>query len=184
MNYYFPRNQAWNESDPREGRKLAASQTFMFGDADSVEKAPVKPYAGEHGHSGTDTSAARAKGLSSKSQSTVLRLLTEAKQEGMTVAEIRTATEMHHGTASGALTELHKGGLIARLSAKRDRCKVYVMPHCVGSRESEAPKGTKAGLAARVLSAEISDDGSVRYDNENFRSAADLLSALREGFAG
>jgi DNA-binding transcriptional ArsR family regulator len=182
MNYYFPRNPAWNKSDPREGKRLSASQTSMFDDADSVEKAPVKPYAGEHGHSGTDTSHARAKSLSSKNQSTVMRLLKEAKQDGMTVAEIREATDMHHGTASGSLTELHKGGLISRLAEKRGRCKVYVMPCHVGFRDSEAPKGTKSGLAARVLSAEISDDGSVRYNNEDFHSAADLLSALTEGF--
>ena len=43
----------------------------------------------------------------------------------------------HHGTISGAVSNLHKKGLIARLAEKRGKNKIYVMPHNVDGRETE-----------------------------------------------
>jgi len=42
-----------------------------------------------------------------------------------------------HGSASGALTRLHADGVIARLTEKRARCSVYVLPAYLGGREHE-----------------------------------------------
>jgi hypothetical protein len=49
---------------------------------------------------------------------------------------------MHHGQASGALSVLHKEGRIARLTERRNRCAVYVLPEYVQGRET-SPHGGK-----------------------------------------
>lgn len=56
----------------------------------------------------------------------------------MTVKELRATLEVHHGSASGALSNLHKSGDIARLAQMRDRNKVYVLGRYVAGRETEA----------------------------------------------
>lgn len=62
---------------------------------------------------------------------------------GWTVAEVRHAIpDEHHGTISGALSNLHQKGLVARLKERRSRCQVYVVPEFVGDRET-APHGRK-----------------------------------------
>lgn len=101
---------------------------------------PVKSYAGTSGWSGSETSRDRAldqdaSGITAASQWAVLRLVSEAGVTGVTVAEIRQPhTDMHHGMASGALTNLHKGGHITRLTDKRGKCQVYVLPEHVNGR--------------------------------------------------
>lgn len=58
--------------------------------------------------------------------------------EGITVAELRAiATEHHHGTLSGALSNLHRDGDLAMLTLKRNRCHVYVTPPNVAGRETK-----------------------------------------------
>lgn len=47
-------------------------------------------------------------------------------------------TQAHHGDISGALALLHRGLKIARLSEKRDGCKVYVHPDYIDGRQCEA----------------------------------------------
>jgi hypothetical protein len=56
----------------------------------------------------------------------------------------------HHGQASGALSDLHKAGLIARLVERRNRCSVYVLPEHVGGRATAA-HGRNKPAAATVL---------------------------------
>lgn len=94
---------------------------------------PFKTYAGTSGWSGTDTSAERVEredsdGTTTKRQREVYRLILQTGAKGMTVKELREETGMHHGQASSALTNLHRGGMLCRLTEKRDRCKVYVTP--------------------------------------------------------
>lgn len=43
-------------------------------------------------------------------------------------------TDLHHGQASSVLSVLHKEGRLARLTEKRERCAVYVLPEYVGDR--------------------------------------------------
>ena len=170
------------KGDPREGHAQAA-QGSMFGDPDSIEKAPATPYAGGHGHSGTDTSKARADRGLGKSQAAVANVVHNARGRGATVAELRgMLSSMHHGTISGALTELHKVGVLSRLVEKRGRCHVYVIPEYINGRDTEKPKGTKAGLAARVMSAQPSGEGLIRLDGIDYYLAEDLLDALMEGY--
>lgn len=103
---------------------------------------PALPYAWSSGHSGTDTSRARAdladtSGTTTVRQALVLRLAYSTEDRGITVKELREYTGWHHGTASGLLSNLHLKGHLARLSDTRDRCKVYVLPDQVQSREAE-----------------------------------------------
>lgn len=103
---------------------------------------PVLPYAGTSGWSGSDTSKGRAieadtTGVTGRRQLAVLSYLGGCGAYGATWQELARVLDMHHGTASGTLSGLHKGGRIARLADKRNRCKIYVLPECVNGRETE-----------------------------------------------
>jgi hypothetical protein len=88
------------------------------------------PYNGTAGWSGTDTSKERAlvnlrTGKEYNNQQKALALLKEMRQ-GLTWQELSYLTGMHHGTASGVLSVLHKSGAIVRSTQVRGKCKVYV----------------------------------------------------------
>jgi hypothetical protein len=101
------------------------------------------PYNGSSGWSGTDTSKDRAdhadsSGETRDKQQTVKNVLRTRGSHGITWKELADKTGWHHGTASGALSVLHKDGKIARLTMKRDKCRVYVLPEHVYGRETDA----------------------------------------------
>lgn len=92
---------------------------------------PFVPYAGTAGWSGTDTSKERAMinlrtGREYNNQQKALALLKQYGRLGLTWKELSDKTDMHHGTASGVLSVLHKSGAILRTTGTRDRCKVYM----------------------------------------------------------
>jgi hypothetical protein len=92
---------------------------------------PELPYDQTSGHSGTDTSKARAveadrSGKTAQRQAQAIDLLNENYERGLTWKEFSFITGLHHGTASGVLSVLHKTGRIARLKESRNGCKVYV----------------------------------------------------------
>ncbi len=92
---------------------------------------PELPYDQTSGHSGTDTSKARAveadkSGKTAMRQAQAIDLLNENYERGLTWKEFSLITGLHHGTASGVLSVLHKTGRIARLKESRNGCKVYV----------------------------------------------------------
>ena len=116
---------------------------------------PELPYAGTSGWSGTDTSRTRAltsdySGDTLDRQQTVIRLLDSAGFMGMTWKELSDATGWHHGTASGALSVLHKGEKISRLSEKRNKCKIYVLEEFVYERATEAHRGNLSGTVGNL----------------------------------
>jgi hypothetical protein len=104
---------------------------------------PFLPYAGTSGHSGTDTSERMARyldlaGVTATSQRTVWTSVAMGRENGATVAELRQDLPgLHHGRISGALTVLHRSGLLARLQDTRGRCKIYVLPKYAGERGTE-----------------------------------------------
>ena len=107
------------------------------------------PYAGTSGWAGSDGSRQRAAsadgtGLTGKRQTVTLDLLADADVTGLTWKELADLNEWHHGTASGALSVLHKTGHVARLKQKRDRCHVYVLPRNVLGRDTEPHGRTSA----------------------------------------
>jgi hypothetical protein len=103
---------------------------------------PELPYNETSGHSGTDTSKARAihadrSGKTAMRQAQALELLNQMNQSGLTWKEFSQITGLHHGTASGVLSVLHKAGRIARLKESREGCKVYVGLNWVENRVIE-----------------------------------------------
>lgn len=113
-------------------------------------RGPDLPYAGTSGHSGGATSRERAQredsdGTTGHRQQVVLRQLAASHHNilgvggtnGITWKELSQVTGWHHGQASGVLSNLHKVGKIARLTIRRDRCFVYVLPEFVGERETQ-----------------------------------------------
>jgi hypothetical protein len=108
------------------------------------------------GWSGTDTSRQRAEeqdinGVTARTQQKVLSRVVSSQGEGRTIAEIRDLLpEHHHGALSGALTNLHRAGKVARLAEKRGRCKVYVLPEYVEGRPTEAPSSSMSQAAYAV----------------------------------
>jgi len=88
------------------------------------------PYNGTAGWSGTDTSQDRAlynlrTGRELNNQQKALALLKDARLNGLTWKELSERTGMHHGTASGVLSVLHKSGAILRTTKARNGCKIY-----------------------------------------------------------
>ncbi len=120
-------------------------------------EAPVLPYGtGPDANSGfaagVETSKERARrddadGTTSYRQARVLALLAGTaegrrnmfvgREQGLTWKELGTLTEWHHGQASGVLSNLHKVDKIARLTEKRNRCYVYVLPEHVNGRDTQ-----------------------------------------------
>jgi hypothetical protein len=75
-------------------------------------------------------------------QADLLELIDAAMFRGLTVAELREKMPKdHHGHISGALSLLHRDLRIARLSEKREGCKVYVHPDFLDGRKAE-PQGS------------------------------------------
>lgn len=102
---------------------------------------PSLPYAGTEGWSGSDTSRERAyreagDGSVSQRQRDTLDFLLGCEGYGATWSEVASRLHLHHGQASGSLSALHLEGRIARLTERRDRSQVYVLPQYVGDRET------------------------------------------------
>lgn len=80
-------------------------------------------------------------------QKRLLSLIDAAGHQGLTVHEaynhfdttnVNSPQFAHHGWISGALSVLHGDLRIARLSEKREGCKVYVHPDFLDNRRAEA----------------------------------------------
>lgn len=100
---------------------------------------PVTPYAGSSGWSGSETSKDRAdradtSGLTGHRDRFTLEALKVAAADGITWGELADAHALHHGEASAALSRLHRVGLIRRLTKKRGRSQIYVLPEHVAGR--------------------------------------------------
>lgn len=120
---------------------------------DSIDVTPILPYAGTSGWSGSQTSRQRAttadsNGLTSKRQRTVTHLLRQAGEQGLTWNELGQKMNLHHGSASGLLSVLHKTNVIRRLTETRNRCQVYVLPEYVNDRTTSP---YRPNVSARLL---------------------------------
>lgn len=103
---------------------------------------PELPYAGTSGHSGSDTSEARAihsdqTGQTARRQKQALALLESYGYEGLTWKELASLLNLHHGSASGVLSVLHKTRRIARLKESRNGSKIYVGLNWINGRQTE-----------------------------------------------
>ena len=92
---------------------------------------PMLPYAGTAGFVARDTSRELAEaeaesGVAASRGEKVLAFLWDASVRGATWQEVAKALSLHHGQASGALSVLHKSGLVFQSAYKRNRCHPYV----------------------------------------------------------
>ena len=104
---------------------------------------PTKAYGDTSGWSGSDTSRERAErddvtGRTHERDDATLAALMAAGEDGLTWFELADAHNLHHGEASAALSRLHKMDRIARLTAQRERCQIYVTPGNVRDRPTAA----------------------------------------------
>lgn len=100
-------------------------------------------YGGTEGSSGSAASHERATreardGTATERQERLLSFLDEQGEYGATWQEVGTSLGLHHGQVTGALSNLHKAGIVARLTTKRARCSVYVLPEHVAGRATAA----------------------------------------------
>ena len=103
---------------------------------------PELPFNETSGHSGSDTSKSRARdadssGQTGKIQKSVLLFAYMQNTEGITWRDVAKELNLHHGSASGVLSVLHKTGHLVRLQDARGRCKIYVLPDYVNNRKTE-----------------------------------------------
>lgn len=121
------------------------------------------PYGGStdpnSGYTGSDTSEERAReadrtGVTARNQRHTLHFLREAGRHGMTYRELGGVAGWHHGQASSSLSILHKAGRIARLTERRTRCLVYVLPEFVAGRDT-TPQGQTSTTALLAHMADL-----------------------------
>jgi hypothetical protein len=114
------------------------------------------PYAHTSGYAaGSPTSEDRARtedeaGTTTERQRRVLTETGDRGRYGVTWVELANLTGWHHGQASGALSALHKSGLLARLDERRNRCAVYVLPEHVNGRTTQ-PHGSQSHAPTRTV---------------------------------
>jgi hypothetical protein len=65
-------------------------------------------------------------GTASERQQAILSLLDDAGLDGMTWKELGDELGLHHGKISGALSNMHLGGVVFMLRQTKDRCHPYV----------------------------------------------------------
>ena len=93
---------------------------------------PILPYNGTGGFAkGSPTSQERAmreasSGALSRRQQAVLAYLEGCGQIGATWQEAGEQLGLHHGQISGALSNLHRAGLVFQVLTKRNKCLPYV----------------------------------------------------------
>ena len=105
---------------------------------DNIEL-PFKPYAGTSGWRGSEASRDRVieddnNGTTGMRQKETLNALYNRGEYGFTWKELGELFNWHAGQSSGCLSVLHLEGMVARLTEKRNRCSVYVLPKFVNGR--------------------------------------------------
>ncbi len=131
----------------------------MTATTEDVTGLPLTPYAGTSGYSGSDTSEERARqqdadGTTSERQRRTRSVIAATGGAGCTWKELSDVTGWHHGESSGALSVMHKEGVLARLTERRNRCAVYVLPEHVNGRET-ALHGRRRAEPAEVIPADL-----------------------------
>lgn len=96
------------------------------------------------GHSGSDTSRERqqredADGTTAWRQEAVREAVRMGRSGGKTCGELEREMNAGHGAISAALSVLHRDGTLVRLTERRNRQQVYVMPGYASADRERAP---------------------------------------------
>jgi hypothetical protein len=111
------------------------------------------PYAGTSGWSGSATSYERAdkldkSGATARYQKMLLDDLEQAGNQGLTSREWGEMHNMEHQTYSSVPSVLHLAGYVVRLTQRRNRHQVYVLPKWVNGREESPHNSNKVKVCA------------------------------------
>lgn len=118
---------------------------------------PTTTYAdGTTGWSGSSTSRERAeREVKGRRQQQVYRHLLRAGVLGRTCAEVEGDLGIGHGSASSALTGLHRGRHIVRLTQRRNGQEVYVVAHHQNGREESPYRPNSTSRTREHLEQEV-----------------------------
>lgn len=125
----------------------------------SITDDDALPYAGTAGAVSQPASTERAQreastGVAKARAQAVLNLL-HRNESGLTYQEVGASMNLHHGQSSGALSTLHKAGLVFMTLERRNKCQVYVhvlYRHNYQDHERiDEPAQTKAGKRKEEL---------------------------------
>lgn len=78
--------------------------------------------------------------IKGENQQIVLKMVKKRPVMGYTAREIEDAHGLDHGKVSGALSLLHKKGIISLLNEKRNGFRIYVLSEHIKGREVKARK--------------------------------------------
>lgn len=109
----------------------------------------------------------------------VLYWLHHAGEYGRTWKELAHDLGVHHGTASGALSALHKVKEVARLEDKRGGCSIYVLPRYIKGRKHLPYRSNAAKRALLDLIAQLEidlDNGDVDACRRHMQEARDKFN--------
>lgn len=127
---------------------------------------PALTYGGTEGHNQSSGSIDRATdpdalSKAARSQRLILAHLAQVGERGTTCHEAEPVVMLTHETYTGSRANLHKAGRVVRLTEKRERRGVYVLPEHVAGRDIEpfkpnrsrrdAPPEEVVGAADRTL---------------------------------
>ena len=107
------------------------------------------------------------------------RYLHHAGEYGCTWQDIADRMGTHHGTASGALSVMHKNKEIARLKDKRNGSSIYVLPQYVKGRATSSYRSSAAKRALLELVDQIEAD----LDRGDYDAAYRHLQETRDKFS-
>jgi len=133
------------------------------------------------GHNPAETSTSRAldeaaDGTSSRRADEVAWLVHLEGPHGLTCSEVVARTNLHHGQASGALSNLHKAHRLERLVETRGRGHVYVSPGMAHGRDLAPFRGyERSGASTSRLVEYLRDLESTGVDVVSIDVVLDLL---------
>lgn len=112
---------------------------------------PELPYAGTSGWSGSVTSFERAlnndkSGLTGKHQALFITDLVFSGFDGLTSREWGLLHDFEHQTYSSIPSTLHLAGKVVRLTQRRGKHQIYVLPEYVNGRAISPHKSNKRKL--------------------------------------
>ena len=134
------------------------------------------------GWSGSDASHERASiealtGTAGRRRQEVWNYVRMSGLRGVTWAEVADAMNLHHGQATGALSNLHKAGKIVRLREKRGKSSIYVLPHAADGRETVAHGRRRGAVAPESTEvapgATLSADALTRAEERGWQNGYD-----------
>lgn len=148
------------------------------------DELPALTFAGTSGWSGSEASEDRAleddlDGSTKARQLAVLRFVRSQGETGATWCDAGDGLGLHHGMVSSALSNLHRAGLLARLTVRRNRSSVYVAPEFVDGRETAEPK---RNVPSAVLLDTIRNAGTL-IETGDVEAALMLLNSTLDRYA-